>query len=496
MRSIRAFIASHTSLLSLPAAALCAILLSACAKPIEKGEPGAFDRARIEHVIVIYLENWSFDGLYSRFPGANGFAFGTPVPQLDADGVPLTAMDMPYDSAGRPFTSTRWSGTMPVIFYNLGALDGGANPYTDSSKTADVTHRFYHHQRQINGGKNDRFLFWSDLDPTKPSGRQNMNSLTLSGADASNFPVGKLAREYAMCDNCFQSAYGGSFLNHQWLVAARMPVYYNALANETAKSRISDPNSPIPSKWDARLAATPTPENRADYYAINTVQPPFPPSGQGLVLPPQRHPTIGDRLDAAGRSWKWYAQEWNEVPKTMNGPERAFQYHHQPFNYYAAFDPSTPAGAANRAKHLADLEDFYADLGRGSLPNMSFIKLTNDFNEHPYDAAILEGDRIVAGMVRKIMADTAVWNNCAIIITYDEFGGRWDHVPPPPSPDGFGPGSRIPMIIVSPFTRGRGVDHTQYETVSILAFIENLWGIAPLTDRDRNANNLMNAFRR
>lgn len=73
-------------------------------------------------------------------------------------------------------------------------------------------------------------------------------------------------------------------------------------------------------------------------------------------------------------------------------------------------------------------------------------------------------------------------------------GGRWDHVVPPPPTDPFGPGPRIPMMIFSPFCEGRGIDHTQYETVSILAFIEKIWGLPPLSGRDAHADPFTGAF--
>jgi phospholipase C len=84
--------------------------------------------------------------------------------------------------------------------------------------------------------------------------------------------------------------------------------------------------------------------------------------------------------------------------------------------------------------------------------------------------------------------------DAVIIITYDENGGFWDHVNPPVIDKKWGPGTRVPTIIIGPFAKQSYVDHTQYETVSILSFIEKRWGLAPLSDRDKNANPLTNAF--
>jgi hypothetical protein len=88
---------------------------------------------------------------------------------------------------------------------------------------------------------------------------------------------------------------------------------------------------------------------------------------------------------------------------------------------------------------------------------------------------------------------STVWKDSVIIIMYDEAGGRWDHVPPPQG-DRWGPGLRVPAIIISPYAKRRFVDHTTYETTSILKFIETRWNLAPLGIRDAAANNLLNAF--
>jgi phospholipase C len=85
------------------------------------------------------------------------------------------------------------------------------------------------------------------------------------------------------------------------------------------------------------------------------------------------------------------------------------------------------------------------------------------------------------------------WGETVIIITSDENGGRWDHVAPPKI-DRWGPGSRIPAVIISPYAKKGFIDHTQYETVSILKFIETRFDLKPLTNRDAQANDLLNAF--
>jgi acid phosphatase len=197
-------------------------------------------------------------------------------------------------------------------------------------------------------------------------------------------------------------------------------------------------------------------------------------------------------------SWKWYAEAWNELntaytpgnltaaASTVNVPSINFQFHHQPFNYFAAFDPTPGSPTLTyRNAHLQDLDNIYTDLAAGNLPAVSFVKFSGDDNEHPGYASLMRSETAVYNLVKAIQA-SANWKDTAIIITYDEFGGHYDHVTPPVG-DHFGPGHRIPMVIVSPFAKFRFIDHTLYETCSILSFIEHRWNLAPLAAHDANA---------
>lgn len=104
----------------------------------------------------------------------------------------------------------------------------------------------------------------------------------------------------------------------------------------------------------------------------------------------------------------------------------------------------------------------------------------------------MQGQQHVADLVATVQK-SPYWKDTAIVITYDENGGRWDHVAPPKG-DKWGPGTRVPMIVISPFAKQGFVDHTRYDTTSILKTIENRWGLAPLGSRDAQVNDLSNAF--
>jgi phospholipase C len=266
-------------------------------------------------------------------------------------------------------------------------------------------------------------------------------------------------------------------------------------------------------------------------YAVNTMQPAFQPSGAfGAKIPAQTNPTIGDRLNAASVDWAWYSGGWSNANGDVNGPgwtngagpacsdpnvdpkvaayprcpSNVFQYHHQAFNYYSAFDPSTPAGLANRTAHLRDEAEFIG-LAQSSedgcnLKPVTFVKPLGTENEHPgYTSESIGSDHLV--QLLQAVQGGACRKNTMVVVTYDEFGGQWDHVTPPGQGeasgphDQWGPGTRIPAIVIAPYLQSDFVvDHTQYDTTSILATIEHRFGLAPLGTRDAAVNDLSPVF--
>jgi acid phosphatase len=133
--------------------------------------------------------------------------------------------------------------------------------------------------------------------------------------------------------------------------------------------------------------------------------------------------------------------------------------------------------------HLQDEQNFFKDVASGNLPPVSFIKPIGKNNEHPGYSDVVTGQQHVAELVAAVQHSN-IWRDCVIIITYDENGGRWDHVAPPVRRDGWGVGVRVPGIVISPFARSGFIDNTEYETVSILKLIEHRFNLAPLTSRD------------
>jgi len=376
---------------------------------------------------------------------------------------------------------------------------------------------------QINGGANDMFAAWSDA-----------GGLTMGRFDTSGTAMYKLAQQYVLADNFFQGAFGGSFLNHQYLVCACAPEYPNAdtataaptiaVLNKDANGKYTStlttkstsPASALDGAPSYVLSGNITPANYfgdGKFYAVNTMQPPYQPSGnapanvtgsnalyanatKATTLPAQTATNIGDLLDAKNVSWKWYSGAWNSaVADGVQDPSVArsviyagnsygvatttnvdFQPHHQPFNYYAKADPVT--GAAYRTNHLKDYNDLVADAAAGTLPAVTFYKPEGVYNQHPGYANISDADTKIADLIAKLQASPQ-WNNMVVVVTYDEFGGTWDHVAPPKG-DLIGPGTRIPALVISPLAKKGTVDHTQYDTASVLRLITRTFGLDTL----------------
>ncbi|MGZ4999134.1 MAG: acid phosphatase [Methylomonas sp.] len=413
----------------------------------------------IEHIVVIYLENRSFDNLFGLFPGANGLGNANAAqPQVDAYGHVYKTL--PPVMEGK-LKSDGFPEDLPNAPFDIGRFK------SPEEKHPDLTHRFFIHQLQINNGRNDRFSQLSS------AGGLTMGYFTLPDS-----ALWRYAKEFTLADNFFQAAFGGSFLNHHWLICACTPIY---------------PDAPAALREWKQDAATGRPTSdptvTEDGYAVGTLQPYYPPydiAHSANRLPPQYKTTIGDKLSEKNISWAWYAGGWNDAVAGKE-TEDNFQYHHQPFVFYANYAPGSQA----RAEHLRDKSQLFTDL-KGNFPQVSFFKPAGSKTQHPGYASVSEADQEVKEIVETIRG-SAIWPRTAIIITYDENGGFWDHVAPPVI-DRWGPGTRIPAIIVSPFAKKGYVDHTNYDTTSILKLIENRFGLEPLTDRDAKANGLEGAF--
>ena len=450
----------------------------------------------IETVVVIYAENRSFDNLYGSFPGANGLQNVTPesFTQIDRDGSEFKELPPIWDGLTAkgvmPPVTQAQTEHLPNKPFAIDDPDGFNTPL--GVVTHDLWHRFYQNQMQIDGGKNDRFVAYADS-----------GALVMGHYDGSKLPLWNIATQYTLADNFFMGAFGGSFFNHIWLVCACAPIYPDA-DKSPAKGHIAvvdadkvtltlADNSPK-SAMDGVPKFVEDGDITPDFYAVNTMQPPYQPSknkpakdgdaayadpNAPTTLPPQHEKTIGDLLSAKGVSWAWYAGAWQATLDGKNKtPVPNFQFHHQPFNYFASFAPGTDA----RAQHLKDGgmngAGFIAAVDAGKLPQVTLYKPQGNLNEHAGYADALSGDAHIADVIAHL-EKSKQWPHMLVIVTYDENGGLWDHVAPPKA-DRWGPGSRVPALIVSPFAKKGFVDHTPYDTTSILRFITRRFDLQTL----------------
>src|SRR5262245_44170200 len=480
--------------------------------PAHEHDRSARALAQIDHIVVIYQENWSFDSLFGFFPGADGIANALDgsgnliFRQVDKSGVPLTTL--PAVKGPNGALDPRFPTNLPPKPYNsVPLLSQDASPGAPAGLTGDMIHRFYTEQQQIDGGRNDKFVSWSDN-----------GGLVMSYIDATNLPTGQLAQLFTLTDNFFMAAFGGSFLNHQFLVAAAAPEWNQPLPQNAPNfiSTLDANGAPI---IDGNVTANALLAPDGNRFVVNTTQPaqsPFRPGAPAdqRLLPindnrrvlsngqpdPSYRPTIGDRLDRAQVSWKWYSGGWSDA---LAGHPRldpfggGFQFHHQAFGYYANYAPFNADGTPNPRTnsllnpnaHLQDEDQFFADLAAGHLPAVSFVKPIGANNEHPGYSGLLKGQQHVASIVHAIQ-NSPEWAHTLIIATYDENGGFWDHVAPPTNNGVWGEGNRIPAVIISPFAKRGFVDHVEHNTLSILKTIEERFDLGPLNARYAKASSL------
>jgi phospholipase C len=285
---------------------------------------------------------------------------------------------------------------------------------------------------EYNNGKMDGFV--SAFDNQKGVG-----PLAMGYYDERDLPYyWNIADNYVLFDRLFTSAAGGSVWNHMYWV-------------------------------------TGTPGNPNDDALL--------PNGQGF----DAVPTIFDRLQAAGISWKFYVQNYKpEVTFRTpgNGDEGSQIVWVPPLDYNRFLDNPELHG------RIVDMSQYYKDLNDGTLPAVSFM-VPSGASEHP-PGSIQAGEQFVRTLINSLMRSSA-WSSSAFMWTYDDWGGWYDHVKPP-KVDKYGYGFRSPALLVSPYAKKGHVDHTTLDFTSELKFIETNWGVRPLAARDAAANNITSAF--
>jgi phospholipase C len=339
----------------------------------------------------------------------------------------------------------------------------------------------------------------------------------------------KLADEYSMSDNFHQSVMGGTGANHVMLGLGDAIFWSDGKGNPTTPpSHIANPD-PLPGTDDVYtvdlgfdgnftecgdlsqpgikpihdyLASLPyRPSSKCEpgrFYMVNNDNPGFLPDGtvdaagiaKGASVPPTNVRTIGEALNEKGVSWAYYGGAYNAAVQLQQNPTStnpAVQVGRAYCNIcnFESYATKIMSDATQRAAHIKDATDFFAAIDNGSLPAVSFVKPDALLDGHPASSKL----DLLEGMIQKTLdhlnANRELLAETAFIVTMDEGGGYYDSGYIQPL-DFFGDGPRIPLIIVSPFTKGGHISHTYTDHVSILKFIERNWDLKPLTGRSRD----------
>jgi len=304
----------------------------------------------------------------------------------------------------------------------------------------------------IDGGKMDRF----DLIQ---AGNQNGDLLSVSQYSESDLPnYWSYAQHFGLADNMFSSTLAPSFSNHLYTIGAT-----GAGTTDIPFSPTGVDSDGPGQAWGCDSGPGWLVHKKNENDTITAVPPCF------------DFPTLADRLAAKNVSWRYYSAAPGQLEYTFNAMDAVNHIRNTPSEWANIRADST----------------FITDVQSGKLAQVTWLINGNALTEHPPES-VCAGENWVTNQLNALM-QSSYWANTAVFLTWDDFGGFYDHVPPPPV-DMFGLGIRVPMLIISPFAVPGNISHTQYEFSSVLKFIETRYGLAPLSARDGDASDMTDAF--
>ncbi|MGD0688430.1 MAG: alkaline phosphatase family protein [Candidatus Bathyarchaeia archaeon] len=404
--------------------------------------------SKIQHIIFIIQENHSFDNYFGTYPGANGFPLGITIP-VDPNQTNLGGV--------QPF---HLNVTQPVLIVGdelppgvsdpsqLGDEGNGSMapfPFDNESINGDLNHAWRVAHVDYDGGKMDGFVAGEG------------STLTMGYYDRSDIPYyWDYADNYVLDDNFFSSQMGPSFTNHLYIV-----------------SGTNGPTNGLTYRWVLHNGVIDNPGNGFGW--------------QGVSL---SWATLAEEMSDANAPWTWYDGDlkpldpsiWNVLPL---------------FTYFQNHPDQLK-------EHVKNTQHFISDVQSGQLPAVSWIIpggwhppgwptvcIGRSTSEHP-PSRIDCGMDYVAYLINQVM-QSQYWESTAIVLTWDDYGGFYDHVPPP-QVDQYGEGFRVPTLVISPWAKHHFIDNTQYEFGSFLKLAEETFNLPSLGTRDVKANDMMNSF--
>jgi phospholipase C len=453
---------------------------------------------------------------YNKFllTGATGLAHNIPdtrIPNVNTLGsgvFQLTSSTLPYDA---------YAASPVHRFYQMWQqTDCSAATATSSNPSGCLNDLFPWVEVTIGAGSNGN-------PPPNPlntgEGSTSMAFFNIQKGDAPYFR--QLALEYTINDNFHQSVEGGTGANHIMFGYADALPYSDGNGNLATPptNQIENPNAQTGTNNyydqdgysggsytncnDLTQPAVPAIVNYLQslnppisancapnaYYLLNNYNPGY--VGDGTLdsqyteftIPPTSQKHIGDSLSAAGLSYTYFGEGWDLYTSDPTGANPYDRYCSicNPFQY--ATDIMTVP--AEREAHIQDTTSLYEDLIDGSLPAVSIVKPSGFTDGHPSSSKLDLFEGFVKNIITKLQANPTLWASTAVFVTFDEGGGYYDSGYIQPL-DYFGDGTRIPLVIVSPYTTGGVVNHSYGDHVSLIKFIERNWGLAPITARSRD----------
>jgi phospholipase C len=404
----------------------------------------------IQHVVFLVKENRTFDVYFGAFPNANGSTTGKV-----SDG-----------------------GTIPLA------------PLLDKS-TPDISHAWAAALTAYDDGGMNRF------DLITPASHPNGMPLSYQVAQKTDIPnYWLLAQQFALGDNFYSSLHGPSFPNHLYTLAAQSggvmdnpgAVKKDASAAPTVGPCPNGPSS-CPAPGDAGLEPSDVPPlaQQTGVWGCDAT-----PKARVSVLdqegevveiyPCLDFPTMGDLLTNAGVSWKMYAPAQGDLDSGFQGSAGYI---------WTTYDAIRHIRDSSEWKaHVVPTEQFALDAKAGTLPAVSWISTPSVVSEHP-PASVCVGENWTVSLLQALAAGP-LWKESAVFLTWDDFGGFYDHVPPT-QVDRYGLGFRVPLLVISPYAK-QMIYSERTEFSSVLKFIETNWNIPALTNRDQSSPDMTSAF--
>jgi phospholipase C len=492
LRSVSALAAAATALVMLTGCSVAAANAGDAAVP--KPASRMNTATPIKHTVVIFGENISFDHYFGTYPNAT-----------NADGTPFHAAP----------NTPKVNGLTPNLLTNNPNSFNPKRLSPSQALTCDQDHGYKHEQQAFDNGAMDKFVQFTETDTC--TGQPILfgePGLVMDYYDGNTVTgMWNYAQNFALNDNSYGTTFGPS-----------TPGALNLIAGQThgATAVTSVTHQPVN---DTSIVGTPDANHAGTIF--DDADPAFDDcsdnnhtSTDNLVQMSGRN--IGDLLNGRGVTWGWFEGGFRPTG-SANGfavcgashanvgglQQTDYSPHHEPFQYYQStsnpkhLPPSSPAaiGQTDQANHQYDMTDFDTAVSSGNLPAVSFLKAPRYQDAHPANSDPLDEQQFVVDTINKL-EKSPDWNSTAVVLAYDDSDGWYDHqaspiingsadpnqdttmctaqVPRGGQQDRCGYGPRLPLMVISPFSRQNFVDHTVTDQSSVLKFIEDNWHLGEL----------------